>query len=67
MLLLKTANCFDGINPEATRAYYKSHISKNIGIAVAGIDFEDSLVNGGRANKFFSQYPKVPKLDREIL
>ena len=30
------------------RSYHKYNISKNVGIAVVGVDFEYSLENGGR-------------------
>ena len=66
MILRKTAKKFDGINPEALREYHKSHILDTMGIVVVGVDFEDSLDNGGAIKLFFLDI-KVPKLDREIL
>ena len=43
MLLRKKDKQFDGINPEAVRAYHKSHISNTMGIAGVGMNFENSL------------------------
>ena len=60
VLLRKTAKTFDGINPEAVRAYHKYHISKTIGISVLGVGFEDSLDNVGGEIKLI----KVPRLYR---
>ena len=57
--LRKTANNLDGIHPEAVRAYHKSHIKKDMRIAVVGMDFEDSLEKGGRAIKIFFKEIKV--------
>ena len=53
MILRKTAKKFDGINPEALREYHKSHILDTMGIVVVGVDFEDSLDNGGAIKLFF--------------
>ena len=41
MLLLKTANKFDGLNPEAVIAKSTFHISKTVGNAAVRITFED--------------------------
>ena len=65
MLIHKTANKFDGINPEAVRAYNKSHISKTTVIFVVEMDFEYILENGGREINIFqiSQSEKVIKIN----
>ena len=49
----------------ALRAYYRSHISKTIDIAVMEIDFGDGLDNGGGAINLVYKELKVPKLDRK--
>ena len=67
VVLRKTSRKFDGLNPEAVRAYYNSHISNNIGITVLGVYFEDSLENAGRSIVFFFKDLEVPKLYIEIL
>ena len=64
MLLRITAKKFDGINPEAVRAYHKYNIWKTVGIAVVEITFKDSLYNGNISMKLFflrSRYAKVRK------
>ena len=65
MLIHKTANKFDGINPESVREYNKSHISKTTVIFVVEMDFEYILDNGGREINIFqiSQSEKVIKIN----
>ena len=41
------------------RTYHKYHISKAMGISVVGMDFEDSLYNGGREIRLV--FLKIPK------
>ena len=43
MLLRKIDQIFDGINPGLGRVYHKYHVSYTTGIAIVGMDFEDSL------------------------
>ena len=66
MILRKTAKKFDGINPEALREYHKSHILDTMGIVVVGVDFEDSLDNGG-AIKLFFRYQSAKVRQRNIV
>ena len=55
MILRKTDNKCDKINQGTVRVYNKYHISNTIGIALVGVDFKDSLDNGGRSIKIFSK------------
>ena len=41
VIIQRTYNTFYGLNPEAVREYHKYHFSKTVGIAVAGMAFED--------------------------
>ena len=55
MPLRKTANKFDGLNPEAVREYHKSHFSKTMSISVVSMSFEDILDDSGRLVKLVFQ------------
>ena len=67
VVLRKTVKKFDGLNPDSARAYDKYHISKTIGIALARIDFDDSLYNNGTKIKLFPKELKAKNLNRERL
>ena len=62
VLIRKTANRFDGLNPEAVREYHKFHISNTVGIAVVGVDFEDISNNGVRSIKLIFQRVQSSKV-----
>ena len=62
MLLLETDKKFDGLKPETVRAYYKSHISKPMGIDVVVTDFEYILENGGKEIKLVLQRSQSAKV-----
>ena len=68
VLQRKTANKFDGINPEAVREYNKYKFSKNMGIAVVGTSFENILDNGGRVIKLvFQRYQSYKFRQRKLV
>ena len=67
MLLLKTATTCDGLNKKAVSAYYRSHTSKTMVIAVVGMDFEDSLDNCGIAIKLVFQRTQGAKVRQRYL
>ena len=67
VVLRKTSRKFDGLNPEAVRAYYNSHISNNIGITVLGVYFEDSLENAGRSIYLFQRSRSAKVIHRNLV
>ena len=66
MLFCKNAKYFEALPKNIFKAYHKCHISKTMGIAVAGIAFENTLENREIAFKIRFERAQTAKIAKRM-